>query len=217
MTVVTSGAAGNLREQILSAAASCFRERGIKATKMQEIAKRAGISVGNFYNYFENKDAIIDEFAQREVARLAREIDEIVNGRVSLEEQRRQFRESLRKQLAVQRARVKIEIIEEAARNSSMGEIVKRSDAQVRELIKKMHRSRSSAEVSDEEIEVMVEMDMALVDGMAFRLIAHPELDIERMINAIVATNAALPVKESSHMSGVTFSSRSQAATSSLE
>lgn len=189
MTVVTSGAAGNLREQILSAAASCFRERGIKATKMQEIAKRAGISVGNFYNYFENKDdAIIDEFAQREVARLAREIDEIVNGRVSLEEQRRQFRESLRKQLAVQRARVKIEIIEEAARNSSMGEIVKRSDAQVRELIKKMHRSRSSAEVSDEEIEVMVEMDMALVDGMAFRLIAHPELDIERMINAIVKT-----------------------------
>lgn len=185
MTVVTSGAAGNLREQILSAAASCFRERGIKATKMQEIAKRAGISVGNFYNYFENKDAIIDEFAQREVAR---EIDEIVNGRVSLEEQRRQFRESLRKQLAVQRARVKIEIIEEAARNSSMGEIVKRSDAQVRELIKKMHRSRSSADVSDEEIEVMVEMDMALVDGMAFRLIAHPELDIERMINAIVKT-----------------------------
>lgn len=188
MTVLTSGAAGNLREQILSAADSCFRERGIKATKMQEIAKRAGISVENFYNYFENKDAIIDEFAQREVARLAREIDEIVNGRVSLEEQRRQFRESLRKQLAVQRARVKIEIIEEAARNSSMGEIVKRSDAQVRELIKKMHRSRSSAEVSDEEIEVMVEMDMALVDGMAFRLIAHPELDIERMINAIVKT-----------------------------
>ena len=188
MTVLTSGAAGNLREQILSAAASCFRERGIKATKMQEIAKRAGISVGYFYNYFENKDAIIDEFAQREVARLVREIDEIVNGRVSLEEQRRQFRESLRKQLAVQRARVKIEIIEEAARNSSMGEIVKRSDAQVRELIKKMHRSRSSADVSDEEIEVMVEMDMALVDGMAFRLIAHPELDIERMINAIVKT-----------------------------
>lgn len=185
MTVVTSGAAGNLREQILSAAASCFRERGIKATKMQEIAKRAGISVGNFYNYFENKDAIIDEFAQREVAR---EIDEIVNGRVSLEEQRRQFRESLRKQLAVQRARVKIEIFEEAARNSSMGEIVRRSGAQVRELIKKMHRCRSSAEVSDEEIEVMVEMDMALVDGMAFRLIAHPELDIERMINAIVKT-----------------------------
>lgn len=173
MTTVTSCAAGNLREQILSAAASCFRERGIKATTMQEIAKRAGISVGNFYNYFDGKDAIIDEFAQREVARLAREIDEIVNGRVSLEEQR---------------VRVKIEILEEAARNGSMGDIVKRSDAQVRELIKKMHRSRASADVSDEESEVMVEMDMALVDGMAFRLIAHPELDVDRMINAIVKT-----------------------------
>lgn len=188
MTTVTSCAAGNLREQILSAAASCFRERGIKATTMQKIAKRAGISVGNFYNYFDGKDAIIDEFAQREVARLARSIDEIVNGRVSLEEQQRQFCDSLRKQLEVQRVRVKIEIIEEAARNGSMGDIVKRSDAQVRELIKKMHRSRASADVSDEEIEVMVEMDMALVDGMAFRLIAHPELDVERMINAIVKT-----------------------------
>lgn len=187
MTTAVSCAAGNLREQILSAAASCFRERGIKATTMQEIAKRAGISVGNFYNYFDGKDAIIDEFAQREVARLAREIDEIVNGRVSLEEQRRQFREFLRKQLAVH-ARVKIEIIEEAARNGSMGDIVKRSDAQDRELIKKMHRSRASADVSDEEIEVMVEMDMALVDGMAFRLIAHPELDVDRMISAIVKT-----------------------------
>lgn len=136
MTTAVSCAAGNLREQILSAAASCFRERGIKATTMQEIAKRAGISVGNFYNYFDGKDAIIDEFAQREVARLARES----------------------------------------------------SDAQVRELIKKMHRSRASADVSDEEIEVMVEMDMALVDGMAFRLIAHPELEVDRMINAIVKT-----------------------------
>lgn len=66
MTTAVSCAAGNLREQILSAAASCFRERGIKATTMQEIAKRAGISVGNFYNYFDGKDAIIDEFAQRE-------------------------------------------------------------------------------------------------------------------------------------------------------
>ena len=63
MTTAVSCAAGNLREQILSAAASCFRERGIKATTMQEIAKRAGISVGNFYNYFDGKDAIIDEFA----------------------------------------------------------------------------------------------------------------------------------------------------------
>ncbi len=55
MTVLTSGAAVNLREQILSAAASCFRERGIKATKMQEIAKRAGISVGNFYTTLRTK------------------------------------------------------------------------------------------------------------------------------------------------------------------
>ena len=109
MTVLTSGAAGNLREQILSAAASCFRERGIKATKMQEIAKRAGISVGNFYNYFgkAKTPSLTNLHSGKLLALLAKSM-KFVNGRVSLEEQRRQFRESLRKQLAVQRARVKI-------------------------------------------------------------------------------------------------------------
>lgn len=58
---------GGLREQILSAAGECFRNRGFKATTMHEIAKRAGMSVGNLYNYFDGKDAIVDELAKREI------------------------------------------------------------------------------------------------------------------------------------------------------
>lgn len=87
----TTAAAGGLREQILSAAQACFHKRGFKATTMNAVARQAGMSVGNLYNYFGGKDAIIDEIAQREVARLAAEVDAVVNGRMPIGEQRELF------------------------------------------------------------------------------------------------------------------------------
>lgn len=185
---VSTEAAINLREQILSAAGECFRERGFKATTMHEIAKRAGMSVGNLYNYFDGKDAIIDEIAKREVDRLAKEVDEVVNGRMSIQEQREQFFESLRHRLTLSRARVKIELYEEAAKNERLGLILTRSDEQLRELIKKMHRSRNAENLSEEELDVRVELDMALCDGLSFRLIANPKLDKERVARASAYT-----------------------------
>ncbi len=186
--VVSSATAVSLREQILSAAGTCFRERGFKATTMHEIAKHAGMSVGNLYNYFGGKDAIIDEIAKREIDRLAREVDEVVNGRMSIEEQREQFFQTLRQRLTLARARVKIELYEEAVKNERLGVILARSDEQLRELIKKMHRSRSSESFSEEELEVRVEMDMALCDGLSFRLIANPMLDKERVARVVANT-----------------------------
>lgn len=188
MTVALSGAAGSLREQILSAAMQCFRERGFKATAMQEIARRAGMSVGNLYNYFDGKDAIIDEIAKREVSRLAQEVGEVVNGHLSIDKQREKFFSALLSQLTLSYARVKIELLEEAARSDRIGQIIRRYDTQVRELIKKMHRSRRGNTLTEEELSVRVEMDMALCDGLAFRLIAHPELDKERVARAFADT-----------------------------
>lgn len=184
MTVPTSAAAGGLREQILSAARECFCEHGFKAATMHEIAKRAGMSVGNLYNYFGGKDAIIDEIAKREVNRLAREVDEVVNGRLSIAEQREQFFQSLLQQLTLARARVKIELYEEAAKNERMALVLRRSDEQVRSLIKKMHRSRNTEHISEEEIDVRVEMDMALCDGLTLRLVANPGMNKELVARA---------------------------------
>jgi len=48
------------REQMISAAQECMREKGLHATKVTEIAKRAGVSVGLLYHLFPNKDALIE-------------------------------------------------------------------------------------------------------------------------------------------------------------
>lgn len=43
---------------ILMAALECFNEKGIEATSIQEIGKRAGASVGSMYHHFSNKEGI---------------------------------------------------------------------------------------------------------------------------------------------------------------
>ncbi len=185
MTQATPSAAESLREQILSAAHQCFRERGFKCATMHHIAKRAGMSVGNLYNYFGGKEAIIDEMAQREVGRLAREVGEVVEGCVTIEEQLEKCYESLMSQMTLERARIKIDILEEVDKgNERLGEIVCRYDSQVRELIKKMHRDRRE-DLSEEELEVQVNVAMALFDGLSLRFIANPEMNREQTARVV--------------------------------
>lgn len=47
------------RQEILEAARSVFVAKGCDAASMQDIAKAAGVSAGNIYRYFPNKDALI--------------------------------------------------------------------------------------------------------------------------------------------------------------
>ena len=51
------------RKHIVEAAAICFIEQGFHQTSIRDIAKRAGISLGNLYNHFESKTALIGEIA----------------------------------------------------------------------------------------------------------------------------------------------------------
>ncbi len=59
------------RTHIVQAAALCFIEQGFHQTSVRDIAKRAKISLGNLYNHFENKTALIAEIAALEAEELA--------------------------------------------------------------------------------------------------------------------------------------------------
>jgi AcrR family transcriptional regulator len=52
---------------ILNAAVACFDEYGIDATRMDDIAREAGLQRPNLYRYFANKDAIIVEVILRDI------------------------------------------------------------------------------------------------------------------------------------------------------
>jgi AcrR family transcriptional regulator len=50
---------------ILDTALEMFRERGYEQTTMRAIAKKAGVSLGNAYYYFNSKEFLIQAFYQR--------------------------------------------------------------------------------------------------------------------------------------------------------
>ncbi|MFW5756578.1 MAG: TetR/AcrR family transcriptional regulator, partial [Tangfeifania sp.] len=52
------------KKLIMDTALELFAENGFHATSISQIAKKAGISKGLAYNYFESKDEILDQIVK---------------------------------------------------------------------------------------------------------------------------------------------------------
>nr|WP_280115265.1 TetR/AcrR family transcriptional regulator [Roseibium denhamense] len=63
------------RRTILDAAMLCFIENGYHQTGVRDIAKRAGVSLGNLYNHFPGKHDVLAEIAALERAELTPFLD----------------------------------------------------------------------------------------------------------------------------------------------
>src|SRR6478672_8571642 len=68
--------------QILDAAFAVFAERGLAAARLDDIAKRAGLSKGTIYLYFPNKEELFREVVHSTV------IEFIERGEAALETER---------------------------------------------------------------------------------------------------------------------------------
>src|SRR2546430_11962234 len=53
--------------EILSAALDCFAERGFAATRLDDIAARAGVSKGTLYLYFPGKEELFKALVREEL------------------------------------------------------------------------------------------------------------------------------------------------------
>ncbi|HEY5337862.1 MAG TPA: TetR/AcrR family transcriptional regulator [Rhizomicrobium sp.] len=54
-------------QEILDAALACFAERGFAATRMEDLAERAGVTKGTIYLYFENKDGVFKALVRESI------------------------------------------------------------------------------------------------------------------------------------------------------
>jgi len=52
---------------ILSAALECFVEKGFTATRLDDVAQRAGVSKGTLYLYFDSKEALLEAVVRENV------------------------------------------------------------------------------------------------------------------------------------------------------
>jgi AcrR family transcriptional regulator len=66
-----SSAAEARSAEILTKIRSVFGQKGFDGASMQDLARAAGMSVGNFYRYFESKDAIVAALVQQDLGEVA--------------------------------------------------------------------------------------------------------------------------------------------------
>lgn len=71
MTGLRAKQKADRNRRILEAATSLFREVGYDSARIEDIAERAEVSVGTFYNYYENKGDIL-------VATVSMEVEEVL-------------------------------------------------------------------------------------------------------------------------------------------
>ena len=58
-------------DEVLDAALDLFMEQGFAATRVEDIAKRAGLSMGTVYLYFPSKQAVLEALVRRAVTPIA--------------------------------------------------------------------------------------------------------------------------------------------------
>lgn len=63
--------------EILKSALECFAEKGFAATRLDEIASRAGVTKGTLYLYFQSKEDIFKSVVREEVVKNIARVEEI--------------------------------------------------------------------------------------------------------------------------------------------
>lgn len=65
--------------EILDQARAAFAEKGFDGASMQDLARAAGMSAGNFYRYFASKAAIVESLVTRELDEIEQTFHRVVN------------------------------------------------------------------------------------------------------------------------------------------
>lgn len=64
--------------EILDRIKGVFAQKGFDGASMQDLARAAEMSAGNFYRYFPSKNAIVEAMVQRDMDRVAQEFSQII-------------------------------------------------------------------------------------------------------------------------------------------
>lgn len=71
-------AADQRSAEILSRVRVAFAEKGFDGTSMQDLARAAGMSAGNFYRYFPSKAALVEALIAHDLAEMAADFEQVL-------------------------------------------------------------------------------------------------------------------------------------------
>lgn len=182
------------RQQILDAAAECFRKSGFHGASMSEIAKSFGMSAGHIYNYFESKEAIIEAMVKRDLDQALERIAKIQGEKDILKAMLGTVDEGVQRR--IDRSELDTEILAEAARNPKVAATVQSTDAVIREKVMNLIQGVQPVEGTLKgpppcplALAAKSTILMALFDGLQIRAIRDPNMkadDIGRVLKTVI-------------------------------
>jgi len=176
------------RQQVLTAAADCFRRRGYHGAGMAEISKTAGMSPGHIYNYFVNKEAIIEAIVAQNMAEMfsmlsafARVEGDLLDALVDGADH------GVEKNLNPAYSALQLEMLSEAARNDKVAALLRHADQSARAQIKALLTGPEGTlrSLPDHEVEARLELLSSVFNGLLVRAVLNPQLSRHELLLAL--------------------------------
>jgi AcrR family transcriptional regulator len=175
------------RSRILLAAAECFIRSGFHATGMAEICQACGMSPGNLYRYFPNKDTIVQAIADEACSRIMPALRRLENQQDPVEVVVQIVLTAIREFCRDSDARLWIEASAEASRNNTTRKMWLSFDRELRDLlINQLRRATNTGQAPAEmDLEATSLWLVAMMDGAITRVAVQPEVDLEATLETL--------------------------------
>ncbi len=181
------------REEILTAAAKCFGRDGFHATSISKISAAAGMSAGHIYHFFPSKEAIVIGIVERQVLEWHRLLERFDPDEVNVQFVERMFA-ALEQRTRPEFIAIWHEVLAETAHNPNVAAQVRKIDEEIRqrmaELINSIRAARGAT--SDTPVDSIIEVALALYEGLSNRATLNPKLDKALIKPVLVAATLAI-------------------------
>ncbi|KTF09235.1 TetR/AcrR family transcriptional regulator [Pseudoalteromonas sp. 10-33] len=176
------------RDQVLTAAAECFRRKGFHAAGMAEISRTAGMSAGHIYNYFESKEAIIESIIEKDMEEMF-SIFEHFEGQPedTLTVLLNGLNMGVQRHMDTGECAVDLEMLAEAGRNNKVAKLLRDADTQARNRMHQLLISDRSVikDIDEAELESRINVIFSVMAGLLLRKVLYPELTEETVLIAL--------------------------------
>jgi AcrR family transcriptional regulator len=191
MPQVSPSHASARREEILTAAKSCFVRYGLRRTSMREIQRESGLSAGALYDYFESKEAIVLALGEKMLAPPSALLAAAANAHDPLAAVELVL-ERIRVNIAALHAaggtlEVRVQFLAEATVDSPFREMAQQFAGEMTEAVATALRAASTAGTlrADADPEMLAQALTALLQGLVVQLAIGLDIDIERYFATI--------------------------------
>ncbi len=146
---------------ILESVRRAFAEKGFDGASMQDLARVAGMSVGNFYRYFPSKAAIVEAIIAGDLAEMERDFAAIQTSPAPMDMLRTTIRQRIMNEECVNDGQLWAEITAAALRKPEIGAAANRMEAEIIGYLTRVFAQATG--VSDTEAHVRFAAHAALI------------------------------------------------------